>query len=97
MHQRYLIQFFLLTILFSNSTTLSMEKEDDSTRTMASTPFNAPKNAAYDRDELISQLIKKVEILQAHENDYIDHFRKLITPEVIRSIEKNVEGNEKIL
>lgn len=49
------------------------------------------------KSKIITGLIRDVEILQAHEKDYIDFFRELITPELITSIKKNLQANEAIL
>ena len=49
------------------------------------------------KSSIVAGLIKEVEILQAHEEDYIDFFKDMITPAVIVSIRKNIEANEKIL
>lgn len=96
MIQKYTIRFCLLTILFSNSMTLSMEKGNFE-KSGSSALCNAIKNEVHDKNGLILELIKKVEILQAHESDYIEQFKKLITPKVIISINKNIEGNKKVL
>lgn len=49
------------------------------------------------KSKVIEGLIRDVEILQAHEEDYIDLFKDCITPEVITSIKKNVQTNEEVL
>ncbi len=49
------------------------------------------------KSKVIEGLIRDVEILQAHEEDYIDLFQDCITPEVITSIKKNVQTNEEVL
>lgn len=50
-----------------------------------------------EKERLIPGIIREVEILQAHEEDYIDIFQDTLTPQLLGSIRKNIEGNQKIL
>lgn len=94
--------FGMLFIIFSSfETALAMESnelpEEGISKKLTKTSDMDSRDPESSRNKVISELIKKVDTLQAHEEDYIDLFKDLINSQVISSIRKNIKANKSIL
>ncbi|MBX9621694.1 MAG: hypothetical protein K2X28_06695 [Alphaproteobacteria bacterium] len=89
-----------MMLLFLHAVSAMHEEREISSSITASSvdPIEQERaDSVANKSKVIAGLIREVEVLQAHEEDFIDLFKEDITPETIDIITKNIEENKKIL